>query len=253
MDRLKGKTAIITGANSGIGEATAKLFAQEGASVVLVARRAEQLKKVEDEIKAEGGIAISVSADVTKKAECINIFDVTMKTFGKVDILVNNAGIADKHLPITRLTDEWYEEVCAINQTSVFVMTREALKYMEPAGSGSIINVSSIGAVRGNSGLAYTAAKTAVIGMTKNVAIQFAGKGIRCNAVCPGPTPTPLNAPDKIATFDEEFASTCNRHMDMTVPFVNTMDQAYAMLYFATDEAKGVTGQVLTVDNGISL
>ncbi len=253
MNRLNGKIAVVTGANSGIGETTARLFAKEGATVVLVARRLEPLKAVEESIKAEGGKAISVTADVSKKDDCVNVLDVTIKAFGKVDILVNNAGVADKHMPITRCSDEWYEEICAINQTSVFHMMKEALKYMEPAGYGSIINVSSIGAIRSNSGLSYTASKTAVLGMTKNVAIQFAGKGIRCNAICPGPTPTPLNTPDKLATFDHEFADQCARHMDMSIPFPETLDQAYSILFFACDESKAVTGQVITIDNGITL
>lgn len=253
MGRLEGKTAVITGANSGIGKTTAELFAKEGANVVLVARRAQQLEIVEKGIKAAGGKAISVSSDVSVYDDCVNVFEKTIKAFGAVDILVNNAGISDKHIPITRCSNEWWDEVCSINQSSVFYMTKEALKHMEAARKGSIINISSIGAVRANSGISYTASKTAVLGMTKNIAIEFAGKGIRCNAVCPGPTPTPLNAPEKIAEFDADFAAICNAHMDMSIEFPETMDQAYGILYFASDDSRAVTGQILTIDNGISL
>lgn len=129
-------------------------------------------------------------------------------------------------------------------------MMQEALKYMGPAGQGSIINISSIGGTAYNSGIAYTAAKTAVIGMSKNVAIQFAGRGIRVNVVAPGPTPTSLNTPEQIATFDQEFAGQCARHFDDTVPEATTDDQAGAILFFASDDSKGCNGQVIVVDNG---
>lgn len=253
MGRLTGRVAIITGANSGIGKATAEVFAREGADVVLAARRLDKLQQVEAECRAKGVRALSVATDVTKEEDCVRLVEETVKAFGKVDILVNNAGIADKHRPITRLDTAWYREVCVIDQDSVYFMTREVLRYMEPAHSGSIINISSIGGVRGNSGLAYSAAKAAVIGMTKNVAIQFAGKGIRVNCVCPGPTPTALNTPEQIATFDTEFAAQCALHMNTTIPEVSAEDQANAILFFASDEAKGITGQILTVDNGTTI
>lgn len=252
MKRLDGKVALITGANSGIGEAVAKLFAREGAKVVITARRADKLREVEREIIVSGGQALAVTGDVSVEADCKRMVDEAIGAFGKLDLLVNNAGIVDKHIPVTRLTTQWYDEVIAIDQTSVFFMTREALRYMEPAGSGSIINVASIGGTRANSGLAYSAAKAAVIAMTKNVAIQFAGKGIRSNAICPGPTPTGLNTPDKISTFDE-FADTCNKHMNMDLPLPTAEDQANAILFFACDESRSVTGQVLTIDGGITL
>jgi NAD(P)-dependent dehydrogenase (short-subunit alcohol dehydrogenase family) len=140
-----------------------------------------------------------------------------------------------------------------VDQDSVYFMTREVLKYMEPAGFGSIVNVASIGGTRCNSGLAYSAAKAAVIGITKNVAIQFAGKGIRVNAICPGPTPTALNTPEQLAAFDGEFAAQCAKHMNTDCPEVPAQEQANAILFFASDDSKCVTGQVLTVDNGTTI
>ena len=253
MNRLRGSVAIVTGANSGIGKATAQLFAREGADVVLAARRLDKLEEVERYCREQGVRAISVATDVGKEADCIRLVEEAVKAFGKVDILVNNAGIADKHRPITRLDTDWYREVCLIDQDSVYFMTREVLKYMEPAGHGSIVNVSSIGGTRCNSGLAYSAAKAAVIGITKNVAIQFAGKGIRVNAICPGPTPTALNTPDQIATFDGEFAAQCAKHMNTECPEVPAEEQANAILFFASEESRCVTGQVLTIDNGTTI
>ena len=253
MQRLKGKTAIVTGSNSGIGKTTAEIFAREGANVVLAARRIELLKEVEEGIKAAGGSAVSVRADLRKREDCDRVVEAAVEAFGNIDILVNNAGIADKHRPITRIEDDWWREVISINQDSIFYITRAALKYMEPVGKGSIINISSIGGVHGSAGIAYSASKSALLGMTKNIAIQFAGKGIRCNCVCPGPTPTPLNTPEQVATFDLEFADRCGEFFNNNLPECTTEDQAYACLYFASDESKRVTGQILIVDNGATI
>lgn len=252
MDRLKQKVCVITGANSGIGRETALLFAQEGAALVLAARRLDKLEEVAQLCRDYGAEVITVAADVSKSGDCKAVVDAAIASFARIDVLVNNAGVADRHLPITRCSEAWYDEICAIDQTSIFYMCKYALEYMEPAGSGSIINISSIGGVFGSSGIAYSAAKSAVLGMTKNIAIQFAGLGIRCNAVCPGPTPTALNTPEKLSTFDP-FADVCARHMDMSRPEASALDQAKAILFFASDDSAAVTGQALIVDNGTTL
>jgi len=253
MNRLEGKVAVITGANSGIGEVTAELFAKEGAAVVLVARRKEKLIEVEERITKAGGRALTVPGNVTSPADCRNVFEQTMQTFGKVDILVNNAGIVDNHTQTLKVTDELWNRVLAINLTGTFLFCREALKYMTKAGTGAIVNVSSIAGVYGNGGAAYTASKYGVIGLTKNIAIQYSGTGIRCNATCPGPTPTPLNTPDKLEHFDKEFMEICARHTDMSVGFSQSIDQANAILFLCTEESRFMTGQVLVVDKGMCL
>ena len=244
MKRLEGKVAIITGANAGIGKATAALFAREGANLVLAARRLDKLKEVEEYAAALGVKAISVSTDVSVAADCRRLVDTCVETFGRVDILVNNAGIDDKNMSITNCDEELWNKVIAVDQTSVYYMMREALRYMAPAGSGSIVNISSIGATRSNAGVSYTAAKMAVIGMTKNVAIQFAGKGIRVNAVCPGPTQTDIFDPANLATFD---------HFDGSLPRTQPEDQANAILFFASDESKAINGETLVVDYGATI
>ena len=253
MDRLKGKVSIVTGANSGIGKRTAEIFAAEGSDLVLVARRLDKLKEVEATCAALGVKVISVSADVSRYEDCQKVVNETIAAFGRVDVLVNNAGIADKHRPITRIENDWWDHVIQVDQYSVYYMMKEVLPYMEKQASGSIINISSIGGIGCNAGISYSAAKAAVIAMTKNVAIQFAGKGIRCNSVAPGPTPTGLNTPEAEASFDLEFAEQCHRHFDASVPEVSTEDQAYAILFFASDESKAVNGQVLIVDNGCTI
>ncbi|MEI2385066.1 SDR family oxidoreductase [Breoghania sp. JC706] len=252
MARLEGKVAVVTGASSGIGETTARVFAREGATVVLVARREARLAKVCDDIEAAGGKADYVVADLAERANCDRVVETVIARHGRLDVLVNNAGIPDKHMPTTRTTDELWDRVIAVDLTSVFHMSRAALETMEAQGSGSIINISSIGQ-RGLAGAAYSSAKAGVIALTRNIAIQFAGKGIRCNATLPGPTPTELNTPEAIATFDPEMPGVTARHFDLSVPEATTEDQAAAILFFACDESKAMTGQCLTVDNGATL
>jgi len=252
MDRLKGKVAIVTGGNSGIGRATAMLFCKEGTKVVIAGRREAENKKIVDEITAEGGEIMAVQADVSKKEDCKKIVEETIKKYGRIDVLVNNAGIADRHMPINLCTEDWYDTVVKIDQYSVYYMSKYALEHMEKVGKGSIVNVSSIGS-QGIAGISYSAAKAAVNGMTKNIALQYSPTGIRCNAVAPGPTPTPLNAPEAFKLFNMEFADACARHIDLTVPESQPEDQAEAILYFASDVSKSVTGQILYVDHGSTL
>jgi NAD(P)-dependent dehydrogenase (short-subunit alcohol dehydrogenase family) len=253
MNRLSGKIALITGANSGIGAATAELFASEGATVVLVARRRDKLTAVEAAIAAAGVGALALPADVTHPDDCARVCAETVERFGRIDVLVNNAGIVDQHTPTIRATDELWDTVVAVNLTGTFTLCREALKHMTAAGAGSIVNVSSIAGVYGNGGAAYSASKYGVVGLTRNIALQYAGSAIRCNAVCPGPTPTALNTPDKLARFDDEFMAICARHTDLSVGPSDVLDQAMAILFFAGDEARSVTGQVLVVDRGMCL
>jgi len=252
MGRLENKIAIVTGGNSGIGLATARLFCKEGAKVVITGRRDAENKKVVAEITAEGWEIMAVRGDVSKMEDCKRIVDETIKKYGRIDVLVNNAGIADRHMPINLCTEEWYDQVVKIDQYSVYYMSKYALVHMEKAGQGSIVNISSIGS-QGVAGIAYSAAKAAVNAMTKNIALQYSPTAIRCNAVAPGPTPTPLNAPEAFKLFNKEFADACAKHIDITLPVAEVEDQAEAILYFASDVSRAVTGQVLYVDHGTTL
>lgn len=251
MGQLDGKVALVTGANSGIGRATAVLFAKEGAKVFCVSRRVDANQEVVDQIVEEGGIAASVSADLSVQEECRKAVDACIAEYGRFDVLVNSAGIADKHKPINKCEEDWYDYVVKIDQYGTYWMCKYVLEDMEKRGEGSIVNVSSIGS-RGVAGIAYSAAKAAVNGMTKNIACYYADTDIRCNAIAPGPTPTALNTPDKLATFDP-FAEVCARHMDQSLPEAQPEDQAQAALFFASDASRAVTAQILFIDHGTTL
>ncbi len=251
MGRLDGKICIVTGGNSGIGKKTAEIFLKEGGKVVIAARREDENKKTVDELSQYGEIS-AVEADLSTSEGCHKAVDFTVDKYGRIDVLINNAGIADKHKPINKCDEEWYDYVCKIDQYSVYWMSKYTLVHMEKQKKGSIVNISSIGS-QGVAGISYSAAKAAVNAMTKNMAIYYSATDIRINAVGPGPTPTPLNAPEAAATFDADFAALCGKHIDISLPESDVSDQAYACLFFASDEAKSVTGQILYVDHGTTM
>lgn len=250
--RLENKVCLVTGVTSGIGYATAVRFAEEGAILSLCARRYERLEKLKAKLEEECGSTVLITkCDVSVYEDIVNTVEATIKEFGRIDVLINNAGMIDYHVPITRCTNEWWETIIHTDQTAVFQFTREVLKYMEPAGYGSIVNVSSLGGYFGNCGYPYSAAKAAIIAMTKNVALQYNMTQIRCNAICPGSTPTEIE--NEIDKFHHDFASHCFKGLNMDVPNCDPVDQANAMLYFACDESKSTTGQIMVIDHGESL
>ena len=251
MGRLENKVALITGANSGIGEAVAKLFAQEGAAVVMTARRESELKRVADEITAAGGTCMYVTGDVTVTADVDNVVDTAVKTYGHVDILVNNAGIPDGHKTTIDMTDEFWNQIINVDLTGVMRYCRACLRYMQPANSGSIVNISSIGGVYHCAGAAYSSAKAAVISLTKNLARQYFGTGIRINSVSPGATDTPLFSSKTITESEQGKEGGGAPPMRPNDPgMLSPLQQAYAVLFFACDESSGINGQNIVVDYG---
>ncbi len=251
MARLAGKIAVITGGNSGIGEATAKLFAREGATVVITARRERELQRVADEISAEGGACVYIPGDVTITADVDNVMEKTVELFGRIDILVNNAGIGDCHKPTIKMDDDFWDRVQDVDLKGVMRCCRAALRYMVPANKGSIVNIASIGGVYCCAGAAYSAAKAGVLSLTKNLAIQYYGTGIRINSVSPGSTETPLFSPEKFEGVDEEMlALTARTHVRTIDHRLSPYEQAYTILFLASDEASGINGQDIVVDYG---
>ena len=254
MGRLYGKVAIITGSNSGVGAATAKLFAQEGAKVVISARRLPQLEEVAEEIKAAGGEVLIVQTDVSKKEDAENLVAKTVEKYGKVDILVNNAGVLEAGLkPIDCYEDEDLEWVLGINTKGTLYCTRAAVKEMMKNNSGSIINLDSVAGHFGTGGAAYVTSKAAVIGLTKHTALRFTGTGIRCNSVNPSTIVTPMTMHTDPASLNPNMMGQMNKHMNLSVQPCMPADVANILLFLASDESRAITGQVLVADFGATL
>ena len=252
MGRLDNKIALITGGNSGIGVATAKLFAREGASVVITARREGELARVADEIREDGGVCEWFSGDVRVTADVERVVAQTIEKFGRIDILVNNAGIPDCHMPTVKLTDELWDDVVDTDLKGVMRCCRAVLPHMVARNYGAIVNIASIGGVYACAGASYSAAKAGVLALTKNLAIQYFGSGIRVNSVSPGGTDTPLFSPEMAANADKEMMEITAQHHLHPHPNarLSPMEQAYAILFLASDEASGINGENLTVDYG---
>ena len=253
MGRLDGKVAIITGSNSGVGAATAKLFAKEGAKVVISARRLPQLEEVAAEIRAEGGEVLIVQTDVSKVEDAENLVAKTVEAFGKVDVLVNNAGVLEAGLkPIDVVEDDDIDWVFGINTKGTINCTRAALEDMKKHNSGSIINLDSVAGQFGCGGAAYVTSKAAVVGLTKHTAMRFAGTGIRCNSVNPSSIATPMAKIDP-ATLNMDMFGQMQKHMNLSVPICMPEDVANILLFLASDESRAITGQVIVSDFGATL
>ena len=250
MNLLQDKVALITGASSGIGLTTAKLFAREGAKVAILARRMNVLEEKAAEIRAEGGVCLPVAGDVTDPESVNAAVEAVIAEFGRIDILVNNAGDGDQHRVTENVSDGFWDKMIALNQSSVFYFCRAVLPYMKAQNAGSIVNLSAIAGVYGNAGVCYSAAKAAVIAITKNIAFEYTGTPIRCNAVCPGPTLVARMDGREDALYDKDFLAITERHMDMTIPFAMPEDQANVILFLASDMSRAITGQAIITDNG---
>lgn len=252
MNRLEGKVAIITGGNSGVGAATAKLFAAEGATVVITARREAALNEVADEITKAGGDVLAVATDISKKGDPEKLMDIVMEKFGKIDILVNNAGVLEEGLkPIDRFTDEDLDKIVDINQKGTMRVMRAATQKMQ-AGA-SIVNVASVAGVRGCGGAAYVSTKSAVIGVTRHTALRFAAQHIRCNAVCPGTIVTPMVAGMNPANMDADMFGAMGTHSDLRAQPCMPEDVANIILFLGSDESRAITGQAIVTDFGSTL
>jgi NAD(P)-dependent dehydrogenase (short-subunit alcohol dehydrogenase family) len=247
--KLKGKIAIVTGAASGMGKAIAILYAQEGAKVVVSDMNLDGAKATVAEIEENGGTAMAVLTNVTKEEDIQTLINVTVKIYGTVDILVNNAGVADNMAAAADITDELWDRVFAVNTTSVMRATRKVLPIFLTKGVGVIINIASVGGLRGcTAGAAYTASKHAVIGFTKNTGFQYAQEGIRCNAIAPGPIRT--NIRDSMGTANQRGEAICRNGMSLIRRLGEPEEIAGAALFLASDDSRFVNGTVLTVDGG---
>ena len=242
---LKDKVAIVTGASRGIGEAIARKFCQEGASVMLCSRSAESVATIVESLSDEGGDAKSTQADISNKADVEALVDLTLKEFSRVDILVNNAGITRDAL-FMRMKDEDWDAVLQTNLTGTAYCMRTVIRSMMRQRSGRIINISSVVGIAGNAGQAnYAASKAGIIGLTKSVAKEIGSRGITVNAITPGFIITDMTK--KLSEADQQ------KMLEM-VPagsFGAPEDVAEAALFLASDAARYITGQTIQVDGGM--
>lgn len=254
MNRLNDKVAIITGGNSGVGAETARIFADEGARVVISARRKDKLDEVAREIEENGGEVLAVACDISKPEDARHLVDETLRVFGQIDILVNNAGVLEEGLkPIDKATDEDINRIIDTNLKGTMYVTRAVCREMEAAREGSIVTVASVAGEKGCGGAAYAASKAGLIGLTKHIALRFSNTSIRANVVCPGTIVTPMTMNSTAADMDRDMMGAMMSHLDLKAPACDPEDVANIILFLASDESRAMTGQVLVSDFGASL
>jgi len=244
--RLRDKIALVTGAASGIGAATARRFAREGAAVAINDARPEGLEAVAGEIRAAGAKALVLPGDVTKKADCERLVQEVTRTFGRLDILINNAGI-NRDAMAAKMTEEQWDAVLAVNLKGTFLCAQAALPGMRERAWGRVVNTSSIGSL-GNIGQAnYAASKAGVIGLTKTLALEYAKYGVTVNAIAPGPVMTAMLAGVPDAIRERIIAQ-------VPVGRIASPDEiAGVHVFLASEEAAFITGQVIFADGGMSV
>ncbi|HIN05027.1 MAG TPA: glucose 1-dehydrogenase [Dehalococcoidia bacterium] len=244
--RLEGKVALISGGARGMGATEAKMFAREGAMVVIGDVLEEEGRQTEAEINETGGECLFVKLDVTSEAEWQMAVATAVARFGKLDILVNNAGIFRGNRVEDTTSEEW-DQVMDINAKGVFLGTKHSIPEMRKAGGGSIVNISSVAGLVGNPySSAYNASKGAVRLLTKSTAIQYAKDGIRANSIHPGVIVTPMTQDVVNDPSFREFRLAANPISRLGQP----ADIAYGALYLASDESSFVTGSELVIDGG---
>ena len=251
--RLQGKVSIITGAGGGMGRVAAQMFAAEGAKVVVAEFSEEAGEETAALVRAAGGVATFVKVDVSKESDAKAMVDHAVATYGRLDCLYNNAGImpeADHSVTDTDVAT--WDAVMAVNVRGVYLGCKFAVPAMEAGGGGSIINIASFVAILGCSVPqdAYTASKGAVLALTRSLAVQFGPKGIRTNAICPGPVETPLLM-DWL--LKDEGAKQLRLARNPTGRFGKPEEIVHMAVYLASDESRWTNGASLVVDGGISV
>jgi 3-oxoacyl-[acyl-carrier protein] reductase len=246
MFSLKGRVALITGASSGLGERFAEVLAANGASVVLVARRADRLKALQDRIEKVGGRAVAVEADVLDRSAMTRAFDQAEKAFGTVTILVNNAGIAHATRAMDISPEEW-RKILSVDLDAVFFWAQEAAKRMLAAGKkGAIINIASVAGLGVSKGIAaYATAKAGVVQLTKALGLELAFKGVRVNAIAPGWFMTDINR----EFLSSEAGAALKREIPMG-RFGEQGDLDGALLLLASDAGSYMAGTTIVADGG---
>ena len=246
--RLQNKVALITGAGNGMGFATTKLFADQGATVIAVDIRKDDLKKCENIENV-----IPICADITKLDSINMIMDEADKRFGGLDIVCNIAGINDLCYPLEETDDDRWDKIMDLDLKAPFRICRRAVKSMEKRGGGSIVNIGSYAGVRGNHGPSYSAAKHGLIGLTMSIAVWYSKRGIRCNIINPGGISTNIGENSGGNYHQEGIAMLGGLMASFPIPMMGEpQDIANAALWLCVDESKHINGAVLAVDAGAS-
>jgi len=247
--RLHGKVAIVAGAGAsgaiiGNGQATAILFAREGAKVVCADAVLERAQATADMITKEGGVASAFRADVSKAADCKAMVEAAVERYGRLDILDNNVGISVR-ADVLEVTEEQWDKVMAVNVKSIVLAAKYAIPRMKDAGGGSIINISSVAGLRANQSTPYTTSKAAIVGLTRSMAGDHGRDGIRVNCILPGLIYGPMTAP----RMDESIRAR-RREAGALGTEGTGWDVAWAAVFLASDESRWITGVALPVDAG---
>ncbi len=251
--RLADKVTIITGAGGGMGRVAARMFAAEGARVVVAEYGEAAGRETVALIEADGGQATFVQTDVSSEADAQRMVDHAMATYGRLDCLYNNAGVMpEADHSVTDTDVEVWDQVMAVNVRGVYLGCKYAIPAMESGGGGSIINIASFVAILGCSVPqdAYTASKGAVLSLTRSLAVQFGPKGIRTNAICPGPVETPLLMDWLVK---DEAAKALRLARNPTGRFGKPEEIVHMAVYLASDESRWTNGASLVVDGGITV
>jgi NAD(P)-dependent dehydrogenase (short-subunit alcohol dehydrogenase family) len=250
-DRLKGKVAFITGAGAGMGREASVLFAEEGARVIVADIDGKAAQGTVDLVEKAGGQALAVTGDVAVEGDVQRMIGDGLRRFGALHVLHNNAGVLwkDRDRSVLETDEKWWDRVMAINLKSVFWVTKHGIPHLRTAGGGSVVMMGSVSALAGFTRAqdAYTAAKGALISLTKSLAIQFAKDRIRCNVIHPGIVDTPLQAPYLTEAIRKEF--------ETGIPLgriAQPREIAYVALFLASDESSFMTGAELVVDGGFT-
>ena len=249
--RLKDKVAVITGAGSGMGRAMANLFATEGATIVAGEWNQATLDEVVAEVGAAGGTITGVQGNIAERVDAEAIVQAALDTYGRVDVLVNNAGVMDQNEAVGDVDDATWDRVLHVNLYGAMYLTRKAVNAMAEKGSGSIINIASIGGITGSvAGVSYTVSKHGVIGLTRSTAYLYAQKGVRCNAILPGAVQTNIQQSMDPSKVDEWATQRLNLSYGMIPAQLEAGDIARLALFLASDESRFVNGATITADGG---